>query len=113
MLAHGLYPVSLEERVGDALDSVRPYMESHGGDVELLGIEDGVAQLRLSGSCSGCGASQTTMEQAIEAALQEHAPDLLGIDVEGVVASAPGARSRSPTRSGSSSRAWRACNAGR
>jgi Fe-S cluster biogenesis protein NfuA/nitrite reductase/ring-hydroxylating ferredoxin subunit len=89
MLAHGLYPVSLEDRVRTALDSVRPYMESHGGDVELLGIEDGVAQLRLSGSCSGCGASQTTMEHAIEAALQEHAPDLLGIDVDGVVESAP------------------------
>ena len=89
MLAHGLYPVSLSDRVQQALDSVRPYMESHGGDVELLGIEDGVAQLRLSGSCSGCGASQTTMEHAIEAALQDHAPDLLGIDVEGVVAPAP------------------------
>ena len=35
----------------EALDSVRPYMESHGGDVELLGIEDGVARLRLEGSC--------------------------------------------------------------
>jgi Fe-S cluster biogenesis protein NfuA/nitrite reductase/ring-hydroxylating ferredoxin subunit len=89
MLAHGLYPVSLEQRVAEALDTVRPYMESHGGDVELLGVADGVARLRLSGSCSGCGASQTTMEHAIEAALQEHAPDLLGIDVEGVVASAP------------------------
>jgi Fe-S cluster biogenesis protein NfuA/nitrite reductase/ring-hydroxylating ferredoxin subunit len=89
MLAHGLYPVSLEDRVRQALDSVRPYMESHGGDVELLGISDGVAALRLSGSCSGCGASQTTLEHAIEAALQEHAPDLLGIDVEGVVAAAP------------------------
>ncbi len=89
MLAHGLYPVGLEDRVREALDSVRPYMESHGGDVELLGISDGVAALRMSGSCSGCGASQTTLEHAIEAALQEHAPDLLGIDVEGVVAAAP------------------------
>jgi Fe-S cluster biogenesis protein NfuA/nitrite reductase/ring-hydroxylating ferredoxin subunit len=89
MLIHGLYPVDLETRVREALQTVRPYMESHGGDVELLGIVDGVAQLRLEGSCSGCGASQSTMELAIERALQEAAPDLLGIDVEGVVAAAP------------------------
>src|SRR3954447_9914275 len=57
MLIHGLYPVDLETRVREALDSVRPYMESHGGNVELLGIEDGVARLRLEGSCNGCPAS--------------------------------------------------------
>ena len=51
LLIHDLYPVALEERVVEALDSVRPYMESHGGDVELLGVEDGVARLRLEGSC--------------------------------------------------------------
>jgi Fe-S cluster biogenesis protein NfuA/nitrite reductase/ring-hydroxylating ferredoxin subunit len=89
MLIHGLYPVALETRVREALATVRPYLESHGGDVELLGIADGVARLRLEGSCSGCGASQSTLELAIERALQEGAPDLLGIDVEGVVAAAP------------------------
>ena len=70
----------------EALESVRPYMESHGGDVELLGIEDDVARLRLEGSCNGCAASAATLEQAIETALEEACPDLLGIDVEGVVA---------------------------
>jgi Fe-S cluster biogenesis protein NfuA len=89
MLIHGLYPVDLETRVREALDSVRPYMESHGGNVELLGIEDGVARLRLEGSCNGCPASASTMELAIEQALQEAAPDLAGIDVEGVTAPPP------------------------
>ena len=69
----------------EALDSVRPYMESHGGNVELLGIEDGVARLRLEGSCNGCAASASTLELAVEQALQATAPDLEGIDVEGVV----------------------------
>ena len=59
-------------------------MESHGGNVELLGIEDGVARLRLEGSCHGCAASASTLELAIEQALQATAPDLEGIDVEGV-----------------------------
>ncbi|MCW2982455.1 MAG: nitrogen-fixing NifU domain protein [Conexibacter sp.] len=89
MLIHGLYPIDIETRVRGALDSVRPYLESHGGNVELLGIADGVARLRLQGSCSGCSASQSTLELAIERALQETAPDLLGIDVEGVVAAPP------------------------
>ena len=69
MLIHDLYPVPLEERVQEALDSVRPYMESHGGNVELLGIEDGVARLRLEGSCHGCAASASTLELAVEEAL--------------------------------------------
>jgi Fe-S cluster biogenesis protein NfuA/nitrite reductase/ring-hydroxylating ferredoxin subunit len=89
MLIHGLHPVDLETRVREALDTVRPYLESHGGDVELLGIADGVARLRLEGSCSGCSASQSTLELAIERAIEEIAPDLLGIDVEGVVAAPP------------------------
>jgi Fe-S cluster biogenesis protein NfuA/nitrite reductase/ring-hydroxylating ferredoxin subunit len=89
MLIHGLYPVDVETRVREALAGVRPYLESHGGDVELLGIADGVARLRLRGSCNGCAASQSTLELAIERALQEAAPDLLGIDVEGVVAAPP------------------------
>lgn len=85
MLVHGLYPVSLEERVLEALESVRPYMESHGGDVELLGIEEGVARISLQGSCDGCPASASTLELAIKQALDEAAPDLEGLVVEGAV----------------------------
>jgi len=84
MLIHGLYPVDLETRVLEALESVRPYMESHGGDVELLGIEDGVARMRLVGHCEGCPASESTLELAIKKALEETAPDLEGLEVEGV-----------------------------
>ena len=89
LLIHDLYPVALEERVHQALGRVRPYMESHGGDVELLGIEDGVVRLRLQGSCSSCQASQATLELAVKQALEELAPDLEGMDVEGVVEAAP------------------------
>jgi Fe-S cluster biogenesis protein NfuA len=85
LLVHGLHPVPLEERVATALASVRPYLASHGGDVVLLGIEDGVAQLLLKGSCNGCASSSATLELAIEKALEEEAPDLLGIEVEGAM----------------------------
>jgi Fe-S cluster biogenesis protein NfuA/nitrite reductase/ring-hydroxylating ferredoxin subunit len=84
LLIHDLYPVPLQERVLEALDTVRPYMESHGGNVELLGVEGGVARLELQGSCHGCAASQATLELAIKQALEEHAPDLVGLEVKGV-----------------------------
>ena len=85
LLIHGLYPITLEERVVEALDSVRPFLASHGGNVELLSVEDGVARLRLEGSCNGCPASAETLENALKEAIDATAPDLLGLQVEGVV----------------------------
>jgi Fe-S cluster biogenesis protein NfuA len=85
LLIHDLFPIDLETRVREALATVRPYMESHGGDVEFLGIDDGVARLRLEGHCKGCPASAATLELAIKEAIEEAAPDLAGLEVEGVV----------------------------
>jgi len=85
LLIHGLYPVSLEERVAEAVESVRPFLASHGGDVEILGVDEGVARLRLKGSCNGCPASASTLEHALKVAIDEAAPDLLGLEVEGAV----------------------------
>ncbi|MGH2918547.1 MAG: NifU family protein [Solirubrobacteraceae bacterium] len=85
LLIHGLYPISLEERVMEALDSVRPFLASHGGNVEFLGVDEGVARLRLEGSCNGCPASAATLENALKEAIDATAPDLLGLEVEGVV----------------------------
>jgi Fe-S cluster biogenesis protein NfuA/nitrite reductase/ring-hydroxylating ferredoxin subunit len=84
LLIHDLHPVPLSERVQAALDSVRPYMESHGGNVELLSIDDGVATIHLRGSCSDCSASAVTLELAIKQALEEAAPDLEALEVLGV-----------------------------
>jgi Fe-S cluster biogenesis protein NfuA/nitrite reductase/ring-hydroxylating ferredoxin subunit len=84
LLIHDLHPVPLADRVQAALDSVRPYMESHGGNVELLSLDDGVARIHLRGSCSDCSASSVTLELAIKQALEDAAPDLAGLEVEGV-----------------------------
>jgi Fe-S cluster biogenesis protein NfuA/nitrite reductase/ring-hydroxylating ferredoxin subunit len=84
LLIHDLHPVPLEQRVQEALETVRPYMESHGGNVEFLGLEEGVARLHLRGSCSDCSASTVTLELAIKRALEEAAPDLVGLEVQGV-----------------------------
>ena len=89
LLLHGLHPVPLETRVLGALEEVRPYLASHGGDVELLGVADGVARLRLMGSCSGCPSSTVTLKLAVEDAIHKVAPDLERIEAEGAAQAAP------------------------
>ena len=87
LLLYGLHPVDLETRVQQALDKVRPLLKSHGGNVDLLGIDDGVVRLRLEGSCHGCPSSAQTLRNAIESAIDEFAPDVVELKVEGVAVS--------------------------
>jgi Fe-S cluster biogenesis protein NfuA len=84
LLLHDLHPEDTETRILRALDGVRPYLGSHGGDVTLLAVEEGVVRLRLEGSCHGCPSSSITMKLAIEKAIGEAAPEVLRIEVEGV-----------------------------
>jgi Fe-S cluster biogenesis protein NfuA/nitrite reductase/ring-hydroxylating ferredoxin subunit len=88
LLLHDLHPAPLEGRVEAALDEVRPYLASHGGAVELKGIEEGVVKLALEGSCSGCPSSTVTLKLAIEDAIHKAAPDVERIEAEGVAAEA-------------------------
>jgi len=81
--------VDVETRVARALEEVRPYLQSHGGNVELLGIDGGVARLRLQGSCQGCPSSIMTLKLAIEEAIRKAAPDLEGIEAEGLAEPPP------------------------
>ena len=89
LLLHGLHPLDVETRVVRALEEVRPYLQSHGGNVELLGIEGDVARVRLQGSCDGCPSSAATLKLAIEEAVQKAAPDLEGVEAEGVMEPPP------------------------
>ena len=91
LLLHGLHPVPVEDRVLDALGEVRPYLESHGGDVSLLGVEGSTVRLRLRGSCSGCPSSAMTLKLAIENAIQKVAPEISEVIAE--EAAAPAASS--------------------
>jgi Fe-S cluster biogenesis protein NfuA/nitrite reductase/ring-hydroxylating ferredoxin subunit len=84
LIVHGLHPVDLPTRVHAALDGVRPYLGSHGGDVELLAVEDGMARLRMSGSCDGCPSSLVTLKLAIEEAILKAAPEIEKVIAEGV-----------------------------
>jgi Fe-S cluster biogenesis protein NfuA/nitrite reductase/ring-hydroxylating ferredoxin subunit len=84
LLLHDLHPVPLRERVQTALQEVRPYLDSHGGGVEVVAIEGGVVRLRLEGSCSGCPSSAVTLKLAIEDAINKACPDVEEIVAEGV-----------------------------
>lgn len=82
LLIHGLHPLDVETRVAAALDSVRPYLGSHGGNVELLDISaEGVVRLRLLGTCHGCPSSSVTLRFAVQDAIESAAPEVTGIDV--------------------------------
>jgi Fe-S cluster biogenesis protein NfuA len=90
LVLHDLHPLSTAERVRAALDEVRPYLGLHDGGVELVGITaDGVARLRLEGTCHGCPSSQLTVTQAIERAIARAAPEISTVDAEGLADPAP------------------------
>ena len=71
---YDLAPVEDELVVEEALDEVRPYIHSHGGEVDLLAVEDGVVNVSLSGACQGCAGSAMTLRRGIEGVLREHYP---------------------------------------
>jgi Fe-S cluster biogenesis protein NfuA/nitrite reductase/ring-hydroxylating ferredoxin subunit len=68
---YDLAPLDERLQVEEALDEVRPYIESHGGGLELIDVEDGVVHVRMSGSCNGCAASSITLRRGVEEKLRE------------------------------------------
>jgi Fe-S cluster biogenesis protein NfuA len=89
LIVHDLHPLDVETRARRALEDVRPYLGSHGGDVEFLGVEAGVAHVRLAGTCNGCPSSTVTLRNAIEEAMLRAAPELERVEAEGVVEPPP------------------------
>jgi len=86
LMLHDLHPLDVDTRIQRALDKVRPYLGSHAGGVTYLGVtEDGVAQLRLEGSCDGCASSTVTVQLAIKGAIEDAAPEVTEVVVEGVM----------------------------
>ena len=87
LLLHDLHPLDTDTRIQRALDDVRPYLGSHAGGVQYLGVTDeGVARLLLEGSCNGCPSSAVTVQLAIEGAVLKAAPEVIEVVVEGMTA---------------------------
>ena len=76
---HDIHPVPVETRVESALEGARPYLKSHGGDVALESIEEGVVHLHLKGACGSCNSSSETMKSTVESAIYEAAPEVVAV----------------------------------
>jgi len=81
LLVHGLHPHDVRRRVTEALDRVRPYLGSHGGDVDLLEVDGDTVRLAFKGSCKSCPSSAVTLELAVEDAVRAAAPEISSIEV--------------------------------
>jgi Fe-S cluster biogenesis protein NfuA/nitrite reductase/ring-hydroxylating ferredoxin subunit len=86
LVLYGLHPDNLETRVKQALEKTRPYLKSHGGNVNLVGVDNsGAVTLRLEGNCHGCPSSSATLKLAVEEAIYAAAPDVTAIIVQGSI----------------------------
>ena len=78
---HGLVKEPLQARLEKALDEVRPFMATHGGDVELVAVKPpDTVEIRLLGSCHGCPASSQTLSEGVEKAIRAHCPEIVHIN---------------------------------
>ena len=71
---------SVEKRVQDALDEIRPQIQADGGDVELVAVEKQTVKVRLTGHCAGCPMSAMTLKNGIEALIKEKIPEIKKVE---------------------------------
>ncbi len=68
---------SFEQKVKDVIDAVRPALQSHGGDIELIGVDsDNSVRVRLQGACSGCPGARMTLKLGVERMLKSKVPEV-------------------------------------
>jgi Fe-S cluster biogenesis protein NfuA len=66
----------MKEKVQEALNKVRPSLQADAGDVEFVGMDDGVVKVKLTGACAGCPMSQMTLKMGIEKLLKKEIPEV-------------------------------------
>lgn len=67
----------LTQKVETALEEIRPFLQSDGGDIKLLSIEDDkVVKVQLEGACVGCSVNQMTLKSGVEMTIKKHAPQI-------------------------------------
>lgn len=67
----------LTQKIEDALEEIRPFLQSDGGDIVLLGVEEGkTVRVQLQGACVGCSVNQMTLKSGVEMTIKKHAPQI-------------------------------------
>lgn len=69
----------MKEKVEAALDMIRPSLQADGGDVELVGVENGTVQVRLTGACGGCPMAAMTLKEGVERVIKQQVPDIVEV----------------------------------
>ena len=70
----------MEQRVKEAIEKIRPFLQRDGGDIELVSVEEGVVKVRLSGACRGCPMSQMTLKAVVEETLKKEIPEITRVE---------------------------------
>jgi Fe-S cluster biogenesis protein NfuA len=66
----------MKERIEAVLDKIRPALQADGGDVELVGVNDGIVSVRLTGACGSCPMSTLTLKMGVERAIRQAVPEV-------------------------------------
>ena len=66
----------MKEKVAAVLEQIRPNLQADGGDVELVGVDEGVVSLKLTGACDGCPMASMTLKMGIERVLKGQIPEV-------------------------------------
>ena len=66
----------MQDKVEEILDKIRPALERDGGNVELVGVDDGTVKVKLVGACAGCPMSTMTLKNGIERILKQEVPQV-------------------------------------
>jgi Fe-S cluster biogenesis protein NfuA len=72
--------MNMEEQVSAVIDEIRPLLQADGGDIELVGVEDGVVKVRLRGACAGCPGAQMTLKMAVERRIKSKIPEIQRVE---------------------------------
>ncbi len=70
----------MKEKIQNLIDKIRPMLQQDGGDVEFIGITEGVVKVRLTGACAGCAMSQITLKEGIEKLLKKEIPEVKSVE---------------------------------
>lgn len=70
----------IEDRVQKVIQELRPNLQADGGDIELLGVEEGVVKVKLKGACAGCPMSSMTIQWGVERFLKKKIPEIVKVE---------------------------------